>query len=191
MKLIVGLGNPGERYANTYHNMGFRAVTSLAEKLGKKIKDKDCGALTKIFSKNGEKIILALPETFMNLSGEAVGGLMKKYGASLGELIVVYDDIDIPCGNIRLRKSGSAGTHNGMRSIVKCLNACDFKRVRIGIGDKPDYMDIADYVLKNVDKDKSDKINNAIDKTSDMLIQYLDGTDFENLMQRYNVNNNG
>lgn len=186
MKIIVGLGNPGEKYANTYHNMGYMAVTKLSEKLGKKIDKKDCSSLVTVFSRNNEKIILALPETYMNLSGEAVNALLKKYDGTTDDLIVVYDDIDLKAGNLRLRKAGSSGTHNGMRNIIKMINKSDFKRIRIGIGDKPEYMDMADYVLSSPVKEKKELIDDAIERASTCLESFIKGEDFDKLMQQYN-----
>ena len=186
MKIIVGLGNPGDKYQNTFHNMGYKVVTELANRLGKKIDKKDCSSVVTVFSKNNEKIILALPETYMNLSGEAVNSLLKKYDASASDLVVVYDDIDLPAGSLRLRKSGSAGTHNGMRNILKMINTSDFRRVRVGIGTKPEFMDMADYVLSSPVKEKKDLIDSAIMDAASCLEELLKGETFDNLMQKYN-----
>ena len=190
MKIIVGLGNPGEKYEKTYHNMGYMAVGLLAEKLGKKIDKKDCSSVTTVFSKNNEKVVLALPETYMNLSGEAVKSLLKKYDATVDDLLVVYDDIDLPAGTLRLRKSGSAGTHNGMRNIIKNTNDSNFKRIRVGIGSKPEFMDMADYVLSQPVKEKKDLISDAIDRASCCLESFIKGEDFDKLMQEYNRKDN-
>lgn len=186
MKIIVGLGNPGEKYQNTYHNMGYKAVSELACRLGKKIDKKDCSSVVTVFSKNNEKIVLALPETYMNLSGEAVNSLLKKYDASVEDLVVVYDDIDLPAGSLRLRKSGSAGTHNGMRNILKMINNSNFKRIRVGIGDKPEFMDMADYVLSSPVKEKKELIDSAISDAASCLEELIKGENFDNLMQKYN-----
>ena len=188
MKIIVGLGNPGAKYENTYHNMGYRAVSLLAYKLGRKIDKKDCSSVVSVFSKNNEKVVLALPETYMNLSGEAVKSLLKKYDATVDDLVVVYDDIDLPAGNLRLRKSGSAGTHNGMRNIVQNIASQNFMRIRIGIGEKPQFMDMADYVLSSPVKEKKEQIDNAIDRASDCLEKFILGQEFDKLMQEYNRN---
>ena len=124
--VIVGLGNPGKEYESTYHNAGWRAVDALSGKLGKKLKKAECSSLTWTGNVGGEKIVLAKPLTYMNLSGEAVKSLISKYG---GEPIVIYDDIDLPLGVLRARTAGSAGTHNGMRDIVEKLGRTDFCQV--------------------------------------------------------------
>jgi len=150
MKLIIGLGNPGSRYAYTYHNLGFLCVEALAEKLNTRFKHKECNSLVaRGFSHD---LILAKPQTYMNLSGIAVKGLLKKYKLSPKDLIVVYDDIDIEKGVMRFREKGSAGTHNGMRSIVYELGTEDFRRLRLGIG-RGEGMNLADFVLSDIPKD--------------------------------------
>ena len=116
IKLIIGLGNPGKKYEHTYHNLGFLAVDFFAERLGVKFKKKECNSVVAQCFSAG--VVLAKPQTFMNLSGIAVKGLMKKYGADLSDVIVLYDDIDIERWTIRFRESGSGGSHNGMRSII-------------------------------------------------------------------------
>lgn len=186
MKIIVGLGNPGKKYENTYHNMGYKVIEKVAENLGKKLKDKNCMARTCVFSKNGEKIILALPETFMNLSGESVQGLLKKYDATIDDLLVVYDDIDISCGLLRLREAGSPGTHNGMKNIVQKTNSKDFKRIRVGIGKKPAFMDIVDYVLSDAKGQNKELTDDAINRASDCVVEFINGQDFQSLMQNFN-----
>ena len=187
MKIIVGLGNYGEKYENTYHNVGFMALNILSEKLGKKIKDKECLSLTALLSKNNEKVVLALPQTYMNLSGEAVKSLMKKYGANLSDLVVVYDDVDLPIGSVRLRKSGSSGTHNGMRNIVENLSSTEFKRIRVGIGAKPEFMDMATYVLSSPTGEKKTVLDEEITSVAECLEKYIQGETYDNLMQKYNV----
>ena len=118
MYLIVGLGNPGEKYATTFHNMGFMALEILAQKLNLRFKTKQCRAETAECFRKGEKVILARPQTFMNLSGESVRELMGKFRVPPENLLVVYDDLDLNPGALRLRPNGSSGTHNGMRNIV-------------------------------------------------------------------------
>lgn len=134
MIIICGLGNPGREYEQTRHNMGFLTLDLLSENLGipiKKIKHK---ALLGEGYLDGEKVILVKPQTYMNLSGESLRPLMEYYKAEPADLLVVYDDIDLPVGEIRIRRSGSAGTHNGMRSVIYQLGRDDFARIRIGIG---------------------------------------------------------
>ena len=137
MYLVVGLGNPDKKYLNTFHNMGFMCVDKLAQKLGVTFDKGECKAVTAHARVGGEKVIIAKPVTYMNLSGEAVQELCHKYKIEKGNLIVVYDDIDIPMGNIRIRKEGSAGTHNGMRNIIKMISTTDFVRVRLLVSSTP------------------------------------------------------
>lgn len=186
IKLIVGLGNPDKKYFDTYHNIGFCFIDKLSSKLDIKVKKKECKSLTgegfiereeqQIDPKTGkiqtkiikEKIILAKPQTYMNLSGEAVLELVKKYKFSLEEILIVLDDIDIEAGTYRYRENGSGGTHNGLRNIVQLLKSQEFKRIRIGIG-KDERMDLADYVLSKISKENKEKINEAMERA----IEYL------------------
>ena len=186
IKLIVGLGNPDKKYFDTYHNIGFCFIDKLSSKLDIEVKKKECKSLTgegfiereeqQIDPKTGkiqtkiikEKIILAKPQTYMNLSGEAVLELVKKYKFSLDEILIVLDDIDIEAGTYRYRENGSGGTHNGLRNIVQLLKSQEFKRIRIGIG-KDERMDLADYVLSKISKENKEKINEAMERA----IEYL------------------
>ena len=147
MYLIVGLGNPTEKYEHTRHNAGFDTIDILAQLLSVKINR----SLHKSYYGKGmfgtEKIILAKPRTFMNLSGEAVRTLMQFYKIDRDHLIVIYDDSDLEPGRIRIRKSGSAGGHNGMKDIIRMIGTQDFARIRVGIGRPPEYMEMPDYVL--------------------------------------------
>jgi len=167
MKIIVGLGNPGARYAYTYHNLGFLALEALADKLNTKFKYKECNSLVaRIFSCD---LILAKPQTFMNLSGVAVKGLLKKYKLTPKDLIVVYDDIDIEKGAMRFRERGSAGTHNGMRSIISEIGTDDFNRLRLGIG-RSEHMNLADYVLSEIASLDRAMFIELFDKAAETLI---------------------
>ncbi len=186
MKLIVGLGNPTKEYENTFHNMGFRALDALAERLGKAIKKAECQALTCTFSRNGEKVIFAKPLTYMNLSGQAVKSLMQKYGVSAEDLVVLYDDIDIPRFSLRARASGSAGSHNGMKSIVSLIGSQNFKRIRIGIG-KENVFNLADYVLSNVKAEDNVTFNELFNSLAENLEAYLKHDDFDRLMRELNT----
>lgn len=186
IKLIVGLGNPDKKYFDTYHNIGFCFIDKLSAKLDIKVKKKECKSLTgegfiekeeqQIDPKTGkiqtkitkEKIILAKPQTYMNLSGEAVLELVKKYKFSLDEILIVLDDIDIEAGTYRYRENGSGGTHNGLRNIVQLLKSQEFKRIRIGIG-KDERMDLADYVLSKISKENKEKINEAMERAIEHL----------------------
>ncbi|MDR0855454.1 MAG: aminoacyl-tRNA hydrolase [Christensenellaceae bacterium] len=184
MLLIVGLGNPGREYEKTLHNMGFLALSVLAEKYGKKFVSFECDSLTTLFQINGGKIILAKPQTYMNLSGKAVKGLLKKYDASLSDLIVIYDDFDIPKLSVRARERGSAGTHNGMKSIIAEVNSDNFKRIRVGIGSTN--IDKKDFVLSSLSNADLEAYNNVFNEIADTLIAYTSDNDFNNLMRTLN-----
>lgn len=134
MYIIAGLGNPGKKYENTRHNMGFTAIDLLAEKFGIKVNKLRFKALTGEGRIAGQKVLLIKPQTYMNLSGESVRMALDYYKEPPENLIVIYDDIDIPTGSIRIRKKGSAGTHNGMRNILYQIQSEDFPRIRVGIG---------------------------------------------------------
>ncbi len=190
MKIIVGLGNPTPKYRNNYHNLGFMTADALAEKLKMKIKTSECKSLTAVKRIDGDDVVIAKPQTFMNLSGEAVKELLRKYGAYSEDLIVVYDDADIPVGKLRLRKEGSAGTHNGMRSIIKEINSENFPRLRIGFGCaelKDKSVPIIEKVLSDISYTDREKINEAIQKAADKLFDYIAGKlTFDALMQEIN-----
>ena len=147
MYLIAGLGNPTRQYEHTRHNAGFDCIDILAEKLGIKVNRSRGKALVGKGVLGGEQVILAKPQTFMNLSGQAVASLLNYYKTDTGHLIVVYDDSDLDVGKIRIRKSGSSGGHNGMKDIISMTGTQDFIRVRVGIGKRPEYMEMPDYVL--------------------------------------------
>jgi|AGTN01.2.fsa_nt_gi peptidyl-tRNA hydrolase len=184
MLIIVGLGNPTPEYEKTFHNMGYMAVERIAAALGKKIKRAECSSLTASFSLKGEKIVLAKPLTYMNLSGLAVKGLLKKYKASPDDLIVIYDDFDIDRFSLRARASGSAGTHNGMKSIIGEIGAQEFKRIRIGIGST----DIGkrDYVLSDIDREDRENFEKVFEKIVEAIKNYIADRDFDLLMRTLN-----
>ena len=186
MYLVVGLGNPEKKYFNTFHNMGFMVVDRLVEKLGVNFDKGECRAVTAHARVNGEKVIVAKPVTYMNLSGEAVQELTHKYKIEKGHLIVVYDDIDIPIGNLRIRQNGSAGTHNGMKNIVQMLSTDDFPRVRVGIG-KETPMALVDYVLSQVTEDDHKALDSVLDSAAAALHEFVNGTDIDKVMQKYNI----
>lgn len=169
--LIVGLGNPGERYARTRHNMGFMAVDRLLALLGKKAEKEVCSALVCETYVRSKKTVIAKPLTYMNLSGESVMALMARYSFKPSEILIVYDDIDLPCGALRYRPSGSAGTHNGMRNIIAVTGRTDIPRLRIGVGvDKS--MPLADYVLSDMGADEP-KLLPAIEKAAAFILEKL------------------
>ncbi len=188
MYLVVGLGNPEKKYFNTPHNMGFAAVDRLVEKLGGEFAKGECKAVTAHIKVNGTKVIVAKPVTYMNLSGEAVAELCRKYKVEKGNLIVVYDDTDIPLGNLRIRAQGSAGSHNGMKSIVQLLGTEDFPRVRVGIG-KETVMARIDYVLSQLTDEDMYLLNPALDSAANALCEFVHGVPIDNIMQKYNGKN--
>ncbi len=182
--LIVGLGNPGKEYEKTFHNMGFMVVEKLAKEMGKRIIKGECSSLTAVKSVGKENIILAKPLTYMNLSGQAISSLMKKYNQKDSDLIVIYDDIDIDRFSVRIREKGSGGTHNGMKNIIAVNNTQNFIRVRMGVG-RNDY-DLKDYVLSKIKKEDYATFEEVTDKVVALLIDYINNRDFERLLREGN-----
>ncbi|MBR2968684.1 MAG: aminoacyl-tRNA hydrolase [Clostridia bacterium] len=189
MYLIVGLGNPGKKYDNTFHNSGFLAIDELADRLdvsfGKKI---TCKAVLAEGFVGGEKVILAKPQTYMNLSGESVRELVAYYKLPLSNLMVFYDDYDLPLGALRIRPHGSAGTHNGMRSIVKELGSTEFARVRIGIKPPEQLVPIMDYVLADRSRSAREAMAPALDKAARAGEAFARGESMDKIGCAYNVN---
>ena len=187
MRLIVGLGNPGEKYEHTRHNAGFDALTILADQLGvKTAKLKGNSLLMEGFA-GGEKVLLCKPQTFMNLSGNAVRQLMDFYKLSPDQLLILYDDIDIPQGWLRIRRGGSAGTHNGMRSVIASLGLEDFARVRIGVGANPPGYDLVDWVLSHYNTPEERQIAfDAYHKAADAALDWVQNG-VESAMRKFNT----
>lgn len=185
MKLIVGLGNPGMQYAATRHNIGFEVIDSLAETYNISVVKNKYKALIGDGNIGGEKVILMKPQTYMNLSGEAVRACMEFHKISSDDLIVIYDDISLDVGQLRIRKSGSAGGHNGIKNIIVQIGTQEFPRVRFGVGEKPAGWDLANYVLGRFPEEEmkvvGPKIGDAV-KAIDMMIR--DG--IEKAMNNYN-----
>ncbi len=186
MKIIVGLGNPEEKYAKTFHNMGYMAAGDVASSLGVKFKKKECESVVAEANIGGEKVIIARPVTYMNNSGRAVKQLLAKYKATSADLIVIYDDYDIPKGHVRIRPSGSAGTHNGMRSVIAETGVSDFVRIRIGIRDPEVSIPIINYVLAEVRPQDYELFISACGRAADAAIALCKGESVENVMTRYN-----
>ena len=147
MRLIVGLGNPGEKYSHTRHNVGFDVIDILSQKLDIPVKKLKCRATIGEGMFGGEKIVLIKPQTFMNLSGLTVSEALSWYKAEPKDVLLIVDDIDLPLGQVRIRAKGGPGTHNGLRHIVQCTGTADFPRVRVGVGAPPPEWDLADWVL--------------------------------------------
>lgn len=169
MYIIAGLGNPGKQYENTKHNVGFLTIDVLAEKLGIRVSKIKHKALTGEGFISGEKVILVKPQTYMNLSGESIREILSFYKADPERLVVIYDDIDLPMGSLRIRKKGSAGTHNGMKSIIYQIVSEDFPRVRIGIGGEHKG-DLADYVISGFRKEDRKTVEDSILRAADAVI---------------------
>ena len=184
MKMIVGLGNPGKEYANTRHNAGFMAIDELAKKLGVTFDQKKYKASYTIVNKMGNKILLLKPETYMNLSGEAVLAFKNYYDIDSSDIIVVHDDLDLPVGKIRIREKGSSGGQNGMKNIINLLHTDEIKRIRIGIS-KNKQIDTKDYVLGKISKEDMEEFSQAIDKAAKALEFSIDNP-FNLVMNRFN-----
>lgn len=185
--IIIGLGNKGLSYKNTYHNMGFDVVSKLAKELGVRFSHTECKAKTAVTNVSGKRVVLAKPETYMNLSGESVRELMGKYKETADGIIVIYDDIDIAIGTIRARNAGSAGTHNGMRNIVECLNGnTAFKRIRIGTGFDHGNVPLYNVVLSKVKGENKTLVDASTDFVANELLSFLKDGDFDKLMRNVN-----
>lgn len=187
MYLIVGLGNPEKKYEKTFHNMGFIAAADVAALLGTKFKKTECEASVAEAFIGGEKVIVARPVTYMNNSGRAVKQLMAKYKVSEEELLVIYDDYDLPKGKIRIRAAGSAGTHNGMRSIIGETGLKNFARIRVGIRDESVNIPIINYVLSEVAKGDYDLFADACHRAAEAAVEFARGTRIDLVMGKYNA----
>lgn len=164
MKLIVGLGNPGKRYEETRHNLGFLIVARLAAQLGIALDRELHDALIGSGTLEGEKIVLAKPQTYMNRSGSVIAGLLGEFGLATDALVVINDDLDLPFGRIRIRPSGSPGGHRGLASITESLAGAPFCRVRVGIGRPPEGADPAQYVLEPFNAAESEQLSEIVDR---------------------------
>ena len=186
MKLIVGLGNPGPEYGRTRHNMGFKVIDKLSAKYSIEVNHSKFKGMYGTGLINGEKIILFKPYTYMNLSGEAVEQIAAFYKVDLEDLIVIYDDIDIAPGLIRIRKSGSAGSHNGMKSVTQMMGSTAFPRVRVGTG-KPDNTDhLIEYVIGAIDEDEKPLLEEGIQKAADAVSMIIE-ENIDLAMNRFNI----
>jgi PTH1 family peptidyl-tRNA hydrolase len=175
MYLIVGLGNPGRDYEGTRHNTGFSAIAALSDAYQIPVNTKKHKALMGAGLIKGNKVLLAMPQTYMNLSGESVRAIVDYYQIDPEEeLIVIYDDISLEVGQLRIRKKGSAGGHNGMKNIIRMLGTDTFLRVRVGIGAKPEKMDLADYVLGHFGKEEQADIREGVKNAADAVTEILE-----------------
>jgi PTH1 family peptidyl-tRNA hydrolase len=177
-RIIVGLGNPGREYAKHRHNVGFMIVDRLADQHHLKFNRMMNKAIIALGEIAGHKVLVAKPQTFMNLSGESVGPLVKFYKAALGDLLVIYDELDLPLGQLRMRPKGSAGGHNGMKSIIARLGSDAFPRLRVGIGRPPGRRDPKDYVLEDFTADELAVLEPAFERAIAGIQRWLtDGID--------------
>ncbi len=167
MLLLVGLGNPGARYAQTRHNAGFRVVDRVAERAGVPIEKKLFGALVGEVDVAGRKVILVQPQQFMNVSGQSVASLMGFYKLERASVVVAHDDMDLPFGRLRLREGGGHGGHNGIRDIQRLCGGNDFPRLRVGVGRPPEGWDPADYVLGSWSPAETRELDTVLDRAAD------------------------
>jgi PTH1 family peptidyl-tRNA hydrolase len=185
MKIIVGLGNPGPEYAKTRHNIGWMVIDAFAAKFRIRVDKHEKDALTGTGRVAGGNVLAAKPLTYMNLSGDAVRLLVNAYSETLDDLIIVYDDIDLPLGKLRIKPNGGPGTHNGMRSIVAALATEKFARLRIGIGGVDSNGRLRDYVLGEIAPDEEGAITRAIERAVDALLLFVRG-DLKRAMNEFN-----
>lgn len=185
MHLIVGLGNPTKQYEGTRHNVGFETIDRIAAENQIRVEEKKHKALYGSGYIEGEKVILAKPQTFMNLSGESVRELSDYYKIPAENIIVIYDDISLDVGQLRIRKKGSAGGHNGIKNIIANLGTDVFPRIKIGVGEKPKKYDLADYVLGHFSKEDRELMEEGYDRADHAVGMILNG-EIEAAMNQYN-----
>lgn len=186
MKLVVGLGNPGRQYEGTRHNAGFITLDEWAYQHQLQFNQSEFNAYYLEYRANNEKVFVVKPQTYMNNSGQAVVSFMHYFQIDVSELVVIYDDMDLSVGQVRLRQKGSAGGHNGMKSIIQYVGSDQFKRIRIGVG-RPDVnTSVPSHVLSRFHKEEHTPMLEAVRTASLALDYWLGGETFENTMNRYN-----
>jgi PTH1 family peptidyl-tRNA hydrolase len=186
LKLFVGLGNPGKEYEQTRHNVGFMVIDELAKRWNISFQATKFRGMMASTIISGEKVALCKPLTYMNLSGECVRPLMDYYHIDINDLIVIYDDLDLPVGKIRLRMKGSAGGHNGIKSLIHHLGTQEFKRIRIGIGRPANGQKVTDYVLGRFAEEESDVVMEAILRSADACEKAVTAS-FLQVMNEFNA----
>ena len=175
MKIIVGLGNPGKEYEKTKHNLGFLFLEYLENKYNFEIKKKAYDSLICETKYKDKKVVFVKPQTYMNLSGNAVQKVKNFYKVDSKDIIVIFDDIDIPFETIKYKTTGSGGTHNGVKNIVQCLNSKDFSRIKIGLGGlKHENQDLKDFVLQKFSKEQLEKLQRVFEKAEERLDEFLE-----------------
>ena len=185
MFVIAGLGNPGRKYENTRHNMGFLVIDRIAEKSGINVNKLKFRALVGDGVISGRKVLLVKPQTYMNLSGESLREVVDYYGVEPEDVLVIYDDFDLETGALRIRKKGSAGSHNGMKSVISHLQSEDFPRIRIGIG-RSGSLDWKDFVIGKVGRDEKKSIEDAVERAAEAVVCILE-KGIDTAMNKYNV----
>ena len=173
MKIVVGLGNPGSAYSQSRHNVGFQCIDELSKKCAIPIKDKNRHVLLGHGLVDGQEILIAKPRTFINRSGEAISYMLTRFQIPIQDLIVIYDDMNLPTGKIRIRHSGSSGGHNGIQSIISAINSHEIQRVRIGIGRPPEGVGDIEYVLGKFTADENKLIEEAVTTTQTVVRDFL------------------
>lgn len=187
MRLIVGLGNPDKQYLNTFHNLGFMCVDRVAKSLGVDFSKEKFRALIAEYGSGDKKTVIAKPLTYMNLSGESVREIVSFYKIEPKDIFVIYDDFDLKKGYIRIRESGSAGTHNGMRNIIKEIGTENFPRLRIGF--KPEgecRIPLIDLVLSGIKQEDEQVFNSALNKGAEACVDFINGEKISSLISKYN-----
>lgn len=185
MYLIVGLGNPGEKYTFTRHNAGFLAIDYIAQNQRIEVKKIKHKAIIGEGTIAGEKVVLVKPQTYMNLSGQSIQELVSWYKIDVDKIIIIYDDVSLPVGSLRIREKGSAGGHNGIKSIIANLNTDVFTRIKIGVSAKPEDYNLADYVLGKFTKDEQKIIFETLEKV-DAAVEEFIRNGAESAMNKYN-----
>jgi PTH1 family peptidyl-tRNA hydrolase len=187
MKAVVGLGNPGLAYRATRHNVGFMALDELANRLSIRLSRRSLRSVLGEGVCDGTAVVLAKPQTFMNLSGEAMSAIVQRYGIAPADVLVLCDDVNLPLGRVRVRASGSAGGHNGLRSIIASLHTEGFPRVRMGVG-RPEGGDVIDHVLSRFERDEQPVVTEMVNRAADAALTWLlEGV--EAAMNRFNAAN--
>ncbi|USG65908.1 aminoacyl-tRNA hydrolase [Brevibacillus ruminantium] len=186
MKVIVGLGNPGKKYEDTRHNAGFMAIDKINDKWGIPVQQNKFRALVGEGRIDGEKVLLVKPQTYMNLSGESIAEILKFYKLGPEDVVVIYDDLDLPPGQLRLREKGSAGGHNGIKSLIMHMGTQDFNRIKIGIGRPEPGRSVSDYVLHPFSTEERPLISEAVDLAAEAAAMWMKEP-FLKVMNKYNA----
>ncbi|MFC4389310.1 aminoacyl-tRNA hydrolase [Gracilibacillus marinus] len=185
MKCIIGLGNPGRKYEKTRHNVGFMVVDELLKRHGWTLQKQKFNGLYTMETLHSEKVLFVEPQTYMNLSGECIQPLIDYYQIDVEDIVVIYDDLDLPLGKVRLRQTGGHGGHNGVRSLIDRLNTKQFNRVRFGIGRPITPIPVVDYVLGTFSKEEEEVLHNSIQHAADAIEAWMNQS-FQQVMNDYN-----